>query len=136
MKALKESRKTSRRQPGTRGSNKGIGSKPGVPNESTIVSATSGERTGTKPGAPHEENDDKVKDADDRGDDHVSNTHDDDDDVDDDETESDVDEIYKYKVHVRINEDERISDAEVAGSDKDEEEAIDAATAYAEKTQK
>ncbi|GJZ84609.1 hypothetical protein Tco_0649948 [Tanacetum coccineum] len=41
MKALKESRKTSRRQPSTRGSHEGTGRKPGVPDESTVVSATS-----------------------------------------------------------------------------------------------
>ncbi|GJW05075.1 hypothetical protein Tco_1563931 [Tanacetum coccineum] len=55
IKALKESRKTSRRQPGTGGSNEGTGSKPGVPDESIVVSATSSEGTGTKPGVPDEE---------------------------------------------------------------------------------
>ncbi|GJX09265.1 hypothetical protein Tco_0199124, partial [Tanacetum coccineum] len=45
MKALKESRKTSRRQPSTRGSHEGTGRKPGVPDESTVVSATSSEGT-------------------------------------------------------------------------------------------
>ncbi|GKD62583.1 hypothetical protein Tco_1300092, partial [Tanacetum coccineum] len=43
MQALKESKKTSKRQPGTEGSNEGTGSKPGVPNESTVISATSSE---------------------------------------------------------------------------------------------
>ncbi|GKC69222.1 hypothetical protein Tco_1115105, partial [Tanacetum coccineum] len=55
MKALKESKKTSRRHPGTRGSSEGTGSIPGVPNESTIVSATSSEGIGTIPGVPDEE---------------------------------------------------------------------------------
>ncbi|GKF72475.1 hypothetical protein Tco_0208589, partial [Tanacetum coccineum] len=55
IKALKESRKTIRRQPGTRGSSEGIGSKPRVPDESTIVSATSSEGTGAKPGVLDEE---------------------------------------------------------------------------------
>nr|GEX56298.1 retrovirus-related Pol polyprotein from transposon TNT 1-94 [Tanacetum cinerariifolium] len=49
MKALKESKKTSKRQPGTRGSSEGTGRIPGVPDESTIVSTTSSEGTGTKP---------------------------------------------------------------------------------------
>ncbi|GJU25915.1 hypothetical protein Tco_1164536 [Tanacetum coccineum] len=49
IQAHKESKKTRRRQPGTRGSNEGTGSKPGVPNESTVISATSSEGTGAKP---------------------------------------------------------------------------------------
>ncbi|GKE48607.1 hypothetical protein Tco_1479865, partial [Tanacetum coccineum] len=48
MKALKESKKTSRRQPGTGGLSEGTSSIPGVPDESTVVSVTSSERTGTK----------------------------------------------------------------------------------------
>ncbi|GJU32605.1 hypothetical protein Tco_1176194 [Tanacetum coccineum] len=55
MKALKESKKTSMRQPCTGGSSKGIGVTPGVPDESTIVPATSSERTGTNPGVPDKE---------------------------------------------------------------------------------
>ncbi|GJW42037.1 hypothetical protein Tco_0070836 [Tanacetum coccineum] len=55
IKALKESRKTSRRQLGIRGSSEGIGSKLGVPDESIVVSATSSEGTGTKPWVPDEE---------------------------------------------------------------------------------
>ncbi|GKE01409.1 hypothetical protein Tco_1389392, partial [Tanacetum coccineum] len=85
MQALKESKKTIIRQPGTRGSNEGTGSKPGVPYESTVVSATSSEGTGIKPGVPDEEND-------------ITN----DEDVDDEDvkTESDEDDIYKYKIRV------------------------------------
>nr|GEV81217.1 hypothetical protein [Tanacetum cinerariifolium] len=45
IQALKESKKTSKRQPGTRGSSEGTGTIPGVLNESTIVSTTSSERT-------------------------------------------------------------------------------------------
>nr|GEV33318.1 copia protein [Tanacetum cinerariifolium] len=54
MQALKESKKTSRRQLGTEGSSKGTGRIPGVPDESTVISATSSERTVTKPGVPDE----------------------------------------------------------------------------------
>ncbi|GJT19239.1 hypothetical protein Tco_0877945 [Tanacetum coccineum] len=43
MQALKESKKTSRRQLGTRGSNEGTGVSPGVLDESTVVPATSSE---------------------------------------------------------------------------------------------
>ncbi|GKE52013.1 hypothetical protein Tco_1487169, partial [Tanacetum coccineum] len=55
MQALKESKKTSRRQPGTGGSSEGTGRIPGVPDESTVVSAISSKGTGTKPGVPDEE---------------------------------------------------------------------------------
>ncbi|GJS68572.1 hypothetical protein Tco_0683137 [Tanacetum coccineum] len=158
---FKESKKTSRRQPGTGGSNEGTGSKPGVPDESTAVSATSSERTGVKPRVLDEdkditkekvilewgdeqdsehsdddnddvEKDDKDGDADDEGDDHVSDTQDaDDEDV---KTESDEDDIYKYKIRVRKDEDVEMKDAEVEGSDKGDEEITDAAKEEAEKT--
>ncbi|GKE82843.1 hypothetical protein Tco_1552843, partial [Tanacetum coccineum] len=161
MKALKESRKSNRRQPGTRGSNEGTGSKAGVLDESTVVSATSSEGTGVKPRVPSEEKDitkekvilkrgddqdsghdnddndnvkkdDKDDDTDDEGDTHISDTHDADDK--DDETKSDEDEIYKYKIHVQTHEDERMSDAEVVGSEKGDKEVSDAAKADAKKT--
>ncbi|GKC52706.1 hypothetical protein Tco_1075451 [Tanacetum coccineum] len=57
MKALKESRKSSRRQPSTGGSNEGTGRKPGVPDESTVVSAASSKGTGIKPGVPDKDKD-------------------------------------------------------------------------------
>ncbi|GKE55576.1 hypothetical protein Tco_1494761 [Tanacetum coccineum] len=55
MKALKESKKISKRQPGTGGSNEGTGNILGVPDESTVVSRASSEGTGSKPGVPDEE---------------------------------------------------------------------------------
>ncbi|GJZ08766.1 hypothetical protein Tco_0543049 [Tanacetum coccineum] len=144
MQTLKESKKTSKRQPGTGGSNKGTGSKPRVPNESTIVSATSSEGTGIKPGVPDEEkditeekailewvdeqeseysdddnddveNDDKDSDADDEGDDHISDTQDADDE--DFKTESDEDDIYN---------DEEITDTAKADAKKISEVKDDA----------
>ncbi|GJR91980.1 hypothetical protein Tco_0215991 [Tanacetum coccineum] len=45
MQALKESKKTSRRQPGTGGSSERTDVSPGVPDESTVVPATSSEGT-------------------------------------------------------------------------------------------
>ncbi|GJS67018.1 hypothetical protein Tco_0681582 [Tanacetum coccineum] len=45
MQALKESKKTSRRQPGIEGSSEGTGSVLGVPDESIVVSANSSEGT-------------------------------------------------------------------------------------------
>ncbi|GKG49570.1 hypothetical protein Tco_0516022, partial [Tanacetum coccineum] len=55
IQALKESKKTNRKQPGTGGSNEGTGVSSGVPNESTVIPATSSEGTGTKLGVPHKE---------------------------------------------------------------------------------
>ncbi|GJZ84227.1 hypothetical protein Tco_0649566 [Tanacetum coccineum] len=55
MQALKESKKTSRRQPGTGGSSEGTGRIPVVPDESIVFSATSSEGTGTNPGVPNAE---------------------------------------------------------------------------------
>ncbi|GKG55939.1 hypothetical protein Tco_0574833, partial [Tanacetum coccineum] len=57
MQALKEIKKTSKRQPGTRDSSEGTSTIPGVPNESTVVYAISSEGTGTKPGVPDEKED-------------------------------------------------------------------------------
>ncbi|GJU00711.1 hypothetical protein Tco_1111049 [Tanacetum coccineum] len=160
MQALKESKKTSRRQPSNGGSNEGAGSKPGVPDESIIVSATSSEGTDAIWVPDEEKNitkekvilewgdeqdsefsdddnddvekDDKDYDADDKGDDHVSDTKDvDDEDI---KTEYDEDEIYKYKICVRKDEDVEMKDAEVDDSDKGDEEITEAAKADAEKT--
>ncbi|GJT58091.1 putative ribonuclease H-like domain-containing protein [Tanacetum coccineum] len=55
MKALKESKKMSKRQPGTRGSNEGTGNILRVPDESIVVSRASSEGTGSKPGVPDKE---------------------------------------------------------------------------------
>ncbi|GJV48173.1 hypothetical protein Tco_1438385 [Tanacetum coccineum] len=55
IQALKESKKTNRKQPGTRGPNEGTGVSSGVPNESTVVPATPSEGTGTKPRVLDEE---------------------------------------------------------------------------------
>nr|GEV61152.1 hypothetical protein [Tanacetum cinerariifolium] len=146
MQALKESRKTSRRQPGTEGSNEGTSTIPGVPNESIVVSATLSKGTDTKPGVPDEENviseekvilewgseqeseyskedqlgdkekDDKDDDVDDEGDDYISDNQDADDA--DAETESDEDEIYKYKIRMRKDEDVEMSNDEVKDFEK------------------
>nr|GEV79841.1 retrovirus-related Pol polyprotein from transposon TNT 1-94 [Tanacetum cinerariifolium] len=95
MKALLESRKTSKRQPCTGGSNERTGTILEVPDESTFVFATSSEGTG---------------DADDEGDDHISDTQHTDE---DNETEFDEDEIYKYKIRVRKDKDEEMLNDEV-----------------------
>ncbi|GJS04182.1 hypothetical protein Tco_0320690 [Tanacetum coccineum] len=138
MQALKESKKTSRRQLGTEGLNEGTGSKPGVPDESTVVSATSSEGTDEQDSEFSDddnddvEKDDKDGDADDEGDDHVSDTqYADDEDV---KIESDEDEIYKYKIRARNEEDVEMKDANVEESDKGEEKVTDAAKEKAQKT--
>ncbi|GJU12453.1 hypothetical protein Tco_1134849 [Tanacetum coccineum] len=55
MKALKESKKISKRQPRTGGSNEGTGNILRVPDESTVVSRASNKGTGSKPGVLDEE---------------------------------------------------------------------------------
>ncbi|GKF26329.1 hypothetical protein Tco_0082223, partial [Tanacetum coccineum] len=71
-------------------------------------------------------------DADDEGNDHVSDTQDaNDEDV---ETESDEDDIYKYKIRVCKDEDAEMKDAEVKKFDKGEEKVTDASKEEAKKT--
>nr|GEU51099.1 hypothetical protein [Tanacetum cinerariifolium] len=129
MQALTESKNTSRRQPGTGGSNEGASSKPEVLDESTIVSATSSKGTGTKPGVLDEDNDiteekvilewgdeqdsEFIYDDDDEKDDKYGDADDE-----DDETQSDENEIYKYKIRVRNEEDVEMKDVKVEESDK------------------
>ncbi|GJY86749.1 hypothetical protein Tco_0500775 [Tanacetum coccineum] len=108
MQALKERKKTSKRQPGTGGSSEGTGTIPGVPDESIIISATSNE--GTEDQLDDEEKDDKEGDVDDEGDDHISDTQDIDDE--DAKTEFDEDEIYKYKIRVRKDKDVEMKNTE------------------------
>ncbi|GJX35207.1 retrovirus-related pol polyprotein from transposon TNT 1-94 [Tanacetum coccineum] len=140
MQDLKESKKTSKKQPGTGGSSEGTDTIPGVPDESTVISTTSSEGTGTKLGVPDEEKDitkenvilkwgskqeseyskedqlddeeknDKEGDADDEGDDHISDTQDTDD------------------------EDVEMKNAEVEESRKGDEEDTNAAKADVENT--
>nr|GEU94863.1 hypothetical protein [Tanacetum cinerariifolium] len=131
MQALKESKKTSKRQPRTEGSHKGTGSKLGVLDKSIVVSTTSRDEQDSE-FSNDDEKYDKDGDADDECDDHVIDTKHDDDE--DDKIEFDKDEIYKYKIHVRNEEDVEIKDAKVEESDKGEEKVIDATKEKAEKT--
>ncbi|GKB71610.1 hypothetical protein Tco_0933022 [Tanacetum coccineum] len=131
---------SAKKKTSTGGSSEGTGTIPGVPDESTVISATSSEGTGTKPGVPdeekditkenvilewgseqeseyskedqldNEEKDDKKGDVDDESGDHISDDQDTDDE--DDETEYDKDKIYKYKIRVRKDEDEEMLNAE------------------------
>ncbi|GKE74855.1 hypothetical protein Tco_1536896, partial [Tanacetum coccineum] len=138
MQSVKESKKTNKRQPGTRASSEGIGTIPGVPDESTVVFATSSEGTEQESEYSEEdqlddkEKDDKEGDADDEGDDHISDTQDTDDE--DAKTESDEDEIYKYKIRVRKDEDEEMLNVKVEDSRKGDAEMSDVTKLDAEKT--
>ncbi|GKE67263.1 hypothetical protein Tco_1521424 [Tanacetum coccineum] len=136
IKALKESKKTSRRHPGTGGSSEGTSRIPGVPNESTVVSDTSSEGTGTKPGVLDEEKDEEVdwiyfeEDDEKKGDtdDHKS--------IDlemtgDEETK---DEFLQGEEQVNDDEDEEMSNTKVEEYRNDDEENIDAAKADVVKT--
>ncbi|GJZ71329.1 hypothetical protein Tco_0635180 [Tanacetum coccineum] len=94
MKALKESKKMSKRQPGTEGSNEGTGNILRVPDVSTVVSRASSEGTGSKPGVPDEEKLILKWEAD------VDSEHFDKDDNagdDNEETKPDLEEIYQEK---------------------------------------
>ncbi|GJW69515.1 hypothetical protein Tco_0126432 [Tanacetum coccineum] len=137
MQTLKESKKTSKRQPDTRGSSEGIGTIPWVLEESTVVSATSNEGTESKyleeDQLNDEEKDDKEGDADDEGNDHISDTQDTDDE--DAKTVSDEDEIYKNNIHVRKDEDVEMTNVEVEDSEKGNTEISDVAQADVEKTE-
>ncbi|GJU62888.1 retrovirus-related pol polyprotein from transposon TNT 1-94 [Tanacetum coccineum] len=147
---------------GTGGSSEGTGTILGVPDKSTVVSATSSEGTCTKPGVPDEkkdiseekvilecgseqeseyskedqldeEKDDKDGDADDEGDDHISDTqYADDKDA---ETESDIDEIYKYKIYVHKDMDTEMGEPETVEQENKEKDVItDAAKPDVEKS--
>ncbi|GKA14095.1 hypothetical protein Tco_0693741 [Tanacetum coccineum] len=130
MQALKESKKTSRRQLGTRGSKESMVVNQMVPRRFEWGDEQDSEFFDDD--NDDIEKDDKDGDADDEGSDHVSDTQDaDDEDV---KTESDKDVIYKYKVRIRKDEDVEMKDAEVEGSDKGDEEITDEAKEEAKKT--
>ncbi|GJV64802.1 hypothetical protein Tco_1475630 [Tanacetum coccineum] len=130
MQALKERKKTSRRQPGTGGSIKGTSRIPGVLDESTMVSATSSEGTGTILGVPDEEkvtSKEKVileqKEESDKSIDLEM--------TDDEETD---DEFVQGVEQVNDDEDEETANAKVEVSRNGDEENTDAAKTDAGKT--
>ncbi|GJX04420.1 hypothetical protein Tco_0190336 [Tanacetum coccineum] len=119
-------------KPGTGGFREGTGRIPKVPDEFTVVSATSHEGSSTKPRVPDEEKKkDKDGDVDDEGDDHISDIQDTNDE--DAETESEEDDIYKYKICVSKNEDEEKLNADVKDFGKGDAEIFDVAKADDEK---
>ncbi|GJY39167.1 hypothetical protein Tco_0425531 [Tanacetum coccineum] len=107
-----------------------------VLDESIVISTTSSEGTESEylkeDQLDDEEKDDKDGNADDKGDDHISDTQDDDDE--DAETESDVDEIYKYKIHVRKDVDDEMAEPETVKHENKERDVLtDAAKPDVEK---
>nr|GEU77199.1 reverse transcriptase domain-containing protein [Tanacetum cinerariifolium] len=121
MQALKESKKSGKRQPGVLNEDKDI------TEEKVIL------ESGDKDDENNDvEKDDKDGDADDEDDDHVSGTQDADDE--DEETESNEDDIYKYKIRVRKDKDVEMTDVEVEESDKGDEKVTDAAKEETKKT--
>ncbi|GJV34115.1 hypothetical protein Tco_1394515 [Tanacetum coccineum] len=123
MKELKESRKSSKRQPGTRGSHKGTGSKPGVPNEPAVGSTASSEGTGVKPGVPDEDKDiTKEKVILEWGEDEDSE-HDDDDNADAEKDDKD-DDVDDEGDDEHINVDEEMGEPEIIKQEKTEKEVL------------
>ncbi|GKB78047.1 hypothetical protein Tco_0944942 [Tanacetum coccineum] len=127
IKALKESKKTSRRQPGTGGSSEGTSVSPGVPNKSTVIPATSSEGTGTKPGDDDEtiewvdtnEEEEKKDDDDEKSIDLEQ--------IDDEETNDEF-------TQVNDDEDEEITHAKLKESENGDAETTDAVKVDAGKT--
>nr|GEU43365.1 hypothetical protein [Tanacetum cinerariifolium] len=140
MKALKESKKTNRRQPGTGGSSEGTGVSPGVPNESTVVPATSNEGTDTKPGVPNKEKvdtDEEEEKKDDDDDKSINLEQTDDEETNDefmyaeehvqDDDEETNDESVKGDEYVNDDEDEEMTNAKVEEFENGDEEITDVA---------
>ncbi|GKB36187.1 hypothetical protein Tco_0881129, partial [Tanacetum coccineum] len=127
--ALKESKKTSKRQPGVPNEEKDI-------TEENVILEWGSEQESEY--SEEDKLDDKDKDdkegyAEDEGDDHISDIQDTDDE--DDETESDKDDIYKYKIRVCKDEDVVMTNAEVKDSKKGDAEISDVAQADVEKSE-
>ncbi|GJZ25389.1 hypothetical protein Tco_0569642 [Tanacetum coccineum] len=105
MKALKESKKTSKRQPELVTKNLGFRGGKEITKENVILEWGSEQESeySEEDKLDDEEKDDKEGDANDE----------------DDETKSDEDDIYKYKIRMRKDEDDEMINAEVDDSDKD-----------------
>ncbi|GKA27434.1 hypothetical protein Tco_0713602 [Tanacetum coccineum] len=129
MQALKESKKTNKRQTGTKGTSEGTVRISGVPDESTVISATSSEGPSTKPGVPDDEkiysneDDEKKDNADDDKSINLEMT-------DDEETK---DEFVHDDEQVNDDEDEEMSNAEVEDSRKGDAKIYDVAKEDVEK---
>ncbi|GJV98913.1 hypothetical protein Tco_1554165 [Tanacetum coccineum] len=145
MQALKASRKSSKSRSLTRGSSKGTGVSLGVLDESTVILATSSERTSTKPGVPDEEkvtseaniildwaseqeseysedDDDDDKDNDDNDDGDVDDDDDDDKSIDLEKTDDEeTDDEFVYSGEYVQTDDETVHGDEQVNDDEDKE---------------
>nr|GEU79524.1 retrovirus-related Pol polyprotein from transposon TNT 1-94 [Tanacetum cinerariifolium] len=137
MQALKESKKTSRGQPDTKGSNEGTGVSPGVLDKSTVVPATSSEGTESEYSKEDQGNDEEVDWIDFDEDEEKKDDTDDDKSInlemtDDEETD---DEFVHGVEQVNDNEDEEMTNAKVEESRNGDEENTDPAKIDARKTE-
>ncbi|GJZ47966.1 hypothetical protein Tco_0601798 [Tanacetum coccineum] len=153
MKSLKESKKTNRRQPCTKGSSEGTGVSPGVPNASTIIHAASSEVIESE--YSEEDDDDKNIDWVDTNKEEEKDNDDDDKSIDlkktnneetddefmhskenvqDDDEETD-DELVHANEQVNDNEDEEMTNAEDADTRNGDEEITNTEKVEAEKTE-
>nr|GEU54371.1 retrovirus-related Pol polyprotein from transposon TNT 1-94 [Tanacetum cinerariifolium] len=135
MQALKESKKTSKRQPGTRSSNKGIGVSLGVPDKPTVVPATSSEGTESEYSKEDKGDDEEVYWIDSNEDEEKKDDTDDHKSInlemtDDEETD---DEFVQGVELVNDDEDEEMKTVKVEESRNGDAEIFDAAKADAEK---
>nr|GEV06760.1 hypothetical protein [Tanacetum cinerariifolium] len=135
MQALKESKKTNKRQASTGGSSEGTGRIPRVLAESTVISATSKNESEHSDDSQLnfnvKEKKDNDGDADDKGDDHINDIQDTDDEYV--ETKSDEDEIHMYKIHVHKDVDVEMAEAEIVEhKNKEKDEMTNAAKADVE----
>nr|GEZ49232.1 hypothetical protein [Tanacetum cinerariifolium] len=137
MQALKERKKTSRRQPGNEGSSEETSVSPGDLDESTVIPATLSEGTDSEYSKEDQGDDEEVDWIDSKEDDKKKYDTDDDKSIDlemTDDEETD-DEVLQGKEQVNDDEDEEMTNAEVKESGNiDEEEDTNAAKENAEKT--
>nr|GEW30593.1 reverse transcriptase domain-containing protein [Tanacetum cinerariifolium] len=138
MQEIKNIKKPSRSQPHARGSSKGTGISPRVPNESTNTFKTSSEGAGIKPRVPNEVNEEEIEwVSTDEQEEHQDDQDDDDDDrriyikeTYDDEITNDEfvhnDEYVHDNDYVHNDVEEEMKDAEFDVTGKDNEEITDA----------
>ncbi|GJW79265.1 hypothetical protein Tco_0140947 [Tanacetum coccineum] len=122
LQALKESKKTSRRQPCTRGSSEGIGRQPGVPDESIVVSANSSEGTESEYSEEEQSEEEEIdwinSEEDDKKKDNTDNDRSIDLEMTDDEETDDEVLQGKEQTNDDEDEDEEMTNAEVEDSGK------------------
>ncbi|GKE88127.1 hypothetical protein Tco_1565602, partial [Tanacetum coccineum] len=129
MKALKESKKTSRRQPGNRGSSEGTGTKPGVLDEEKVTS----EANVILDWGSEQESEYSEEDDDDENIEWVDTDEKEEKDVDDDDKSIDLEKTDDEETDDEF--DEEMTNAEDADTRNGDEEIIDTTKVDAEKTE-